>query len=140
MKPVMLSGPLVLLLSFLISQTSRAQVLATSQASVRDPQAMSVIQQAITAMGGVGALATIQDVIATGRFSPAGDEPSRIFTWKYKWDTGVYESWLDTDPNGQAVQFSAGSKLTVLVTQQKDRVVFPRTQASAAVVFLPSIT
>jgi len=134
MLPLVRASVLILLLELSV-QLASAQTSPLTP-TVRDPQAVLILRQALAAMGGTQAVSAIQDAVAIGHRVPLGDETPRPFTWKYKWGEQIYESWEDSDDDGNTRRFASGSKGTILV-EKKDRILFPRTDAPHAIGFLP---
>jgi len=69
-----------------------------AQQPPRDPRAIRVIQQSLSAMGGGAAAASIQDGVARGQFRPlagSGLKPA-TFIWKHSWAGGSYEFRRET--------------------------------------------
>ncbi|MGB4783473.1 MAG: hypothetical protein WAQ77_02065 [Candidatus Acidiferrum sp.] len=83
-------------LSFLLILASSPRLnsqQATSTQPQRDPQALAVLQQAITVMGGPAAVAQIQSVVAQGSVvaAPGTSAPSGSFIWEDQFTVQSHE-------------------------------------------------
>ena len=107
----------------------------------RDPEALSVIQKAIAAMGGPAAVAQVQSVVAQGTMAaaPDADAPTGNFTWEDQITLSGHE-FNDTFQSGSGTQhFLSGHGSPGLVTNTGVRKFKPHVGNFRVPVHLPAV-
>lgn len=75
---------------------------AAQQTPQRDPQAILVLERALTALGGSAGTATIQDAVTRGHIQPSPGSATQAgsFVWKNSWVGGTHEFSAETQSDG----------------------------------------
>ncbi len=116
-------------------------VRVAAQQPPRDPQAVSVLEMSLAAMGGHAAVAQIRDAVARGRFQAMPDSVAKsgVFIWKHMWVGGAFEfrreMELDADSTHRTIVVSGHGNPTA--SYHGNRIELPEAAALEPAVHLP---
>jgi hypothetical protein len=132
---------IALSLVLIFPSCSQLNAQQLSIAVKRDPQAIAILTQAITAMGGPSAVAQIQSVIAQGSIIPAPgtNAPSGSFIWEDQFAAQGHE-FKATFQSGSLTQiFVSGHGSPGLVSNGKIRSLAPYVASTTLPFHIPAV-
>lgn len=114
---------------------------ASSAPATRDPSALSVVQQSLSAMGGVAAFAAIQDISVQGECAVTDTDAKGSTNWSTKiaWTVGAREFRYENTTDGETSLFVSGHGKPAASSAGSTQAVSRRTSQFTLAYHLPGL-